>query len=522
MPPREKDPTRQRERIGAAAVEAVHDVMWKAADVLRGPVDATEYKDFVLGLLFVRYLSDVFAERRAELDEELAAEGVPEELRNSLLEDRDEYDSHGILWVPEAARWSRITADWSRPDAGYRLASAVDALMRENIALRDMFPPALLRVDLDSRRLAALVDLIGDPRFISRGRMTARDTLSQVFAYFLASFARDEGKRGAESHTPQSLAQLIVEVLEPYGGRAYDPACGVGDMLVEAALFAETRASREAPAFLSVYGQEKNERTWRLARMNLAIHEVDTVGALGAVPADTFSVDQHPDLRADFVMAHPPFNVSDWVWDAGDSRWTYGVPPSQNANYAWLQHAVAKLARGGTAGVVLANSSMSSTSRAERDIRRGLMEADRVACLVALPSRLFRTTSIPACLWILTEDKSSQGAKDLTDRRGQILFVDARRTGTMADRTERVLTLDDIDRIATSYHAWRGTPSARDAGLVYRDEPGFRRSVDLAAVREQGYALVPGRYVGTASQEPPPRPRERPASLMRNLYAIFD
>ncbi|MFE4333895.1 N-6 DNA methylase [Streptomyces sp. NPDC056831] len=521
MPPREKRPTGQRERIGSAAVEAVHDVMWKAADALRGPVDVAEYKEFVLGLLFVRYLSDAFEERRAELASELAEEGVPGERRSAFLEDRDAYFAHGVFWIPEAARWSRITTDMRHANVGDRLAFAMEAIMRENVALRGILPPVFHRGDLGARRLAALVDLIGDPRFTRSGRMTAQDALSEVYEYFLSYFARAEGKRGGEFHTPQPLAQLIVDILEPYSGRLYDPACGVGGMLVEAAKFTETHASLDSPGLLTVYGQETNERTWRLARMNLAIHGVDT-GDLGVGPADTFGDDQHPGLRADFVMAHPPFNVKDWARDEGDARWTYGVPPRHNANYAWLQHALSKLACGGTAGVVLANGSMSSAPSVERDIRRELVEADHLACLVALPGQLFRTTSIPACLWLLTKDKSSQGSKHLTDRRGQILFVDAREMGTMADRTERVLALDDIARIAGSYHAWRGTPSARAAGLSYEDEPGFRYSADLATVRKHGYALTPWRYVGTARQEPPPGLRERPASLMRNLYAIFD
>lgn len=283
VPPREKRPTEQRERIGAAAVEAVRDAMWKAADALRGPVDVAEHKEFVLGLLFVRYLSDSFEERRAELAEELAAEGVPEERRSALLEDRDAYLERGVFWIPEAARWSRITADIRHPHAGDRLSFAMEAIMRENETLSGVLPPVLHRGDIGRRRLAELVDLIGDPRFTHSGRMTAQDTLSEVYAYFLAYFARAEGKRGGEFHTPQPLAQLIVEILEPYRGRLYDPACGSGGMLVEAAKFADTHAALERPGFLTVYGQEVNERTWRLARMNLAIHGVDT-GDLGAGP----------------------------------------------------------------------------------------------------------------------------------------------------------------------------------------------------------------------------------------------
>lgn len=348
-----------------------------------------------------------------------------------------------------------------------------------------------------------------------------QDVLGEVYEYFLGNFARAEGKRGGEFYTPRSVVQLIVEILEPYEGRVYDPACGSGGMFVQAAKFIEAHRGRSHKADLSVYGQELNERTWRLAKMNLAIHGID--GNLATRWGDTFAEDKHADLKADFVMANPPFNIKDWARDEGDARWKFGVPPKNNANYAWLQHMVSKLGERGTAGIVLANGSMSSQSSGEGEIRQTMVEADLVACMVALPPQLFRTTQIPACLWFLAKDKSPQGAKGLTDRRGQVLFIDVREMGEMVDRTERVLTEADLAKIAGVYHAWRGTASARADGLAYQDESGFCFSADLETVRKQGYILTPGRYVGAveAEEQDAETLAARITSLTEELFELF-
>ncbi|WP_237319142.1 class I SAM-dependent DNA methyltransferase [Streptomyces sp. JJ36] len=509
------------QKVGATGQAEIHDALWRATEKLRGSVDVAAYKEFVLGLLFVRYLSEAFDQRRAELAEELAADGVPEEEGDARLESRDEYTGHGVFWIPREARWSTIRANVSSRNAGDVLDDAMKTITWENPRLAGALPVVFSRDQVDHGRLVELIQFMSDRRFTSTEGRPAPEVWSERFEHFLEYFARAEGKRGGEFHTPHSLAQLIVETLEPYEGRLYDSACGSGSLLVAATRFVERNLGRDHAADLLVHGQDVNERTLRLARMNLAIHGID--GNLGDHPADVFSNDQHPGLAADFVMTHPPFNMSAWPRDENDDRWRHGVPPAANANYAWLQHALWKLAPRGTAGVVLANGSMSSRARPDGEIRRALVEADQLACMVALPSQLFRTTSIPACLWLLAKDKSGQGSKHLADRRGQILFVDARDAGRLVDRTERVLTGDDISKIAGTYHAWRGTASARGAQLTYEDEPGFCFSADSATVREQDYLLTPGRYVGSLPQVPQEPPVSlRPASLMKDLYAIFD
>jgi len=315
--------------------------------------------------------------------------------------------------------------------------------------------------------------------------------LGEVYEYFLEKFARAEGKRGGEFYTPASVVRLLVEVLEPYNGRVYDPCCGSGGMFVQAEKFVLAHQGRRDD--IAVYGQESNERTWRLAMMNLAIHGIS--GNLSKRWADTFYEDKHPDVKADFILANPPFNMSDWARKTDDPRWRYGVPPAGNANFAWLQHIISKLGDRGSAGVVLANGSMSSRQSGEGEIRAAMVEADLVACMVALPPQLFRTTQIPACLWFLAKNKSPQGAKHLTDRRGQVLFIDARATGSLINRTERIFTTEDIGRIAGAYHAWRGTASARATQLDYGDVPGLCYSATTDEIRKNDHMLTPGRYV---------------------------
>ncbi|WLQ34385.1 class I SAM-dependent DNA methyltransferase [Streptomyces castrisilvae] len=515
-------PTDQAELFSASTAKEIQAILWKAADKLRGSIDAAQYKEFVLGLIFLKYVSDAFDERRGELATELADDGITEERMDDFLEDRDEYTGAHVFWVPETARWSWIAANAKSQGVGKLLDDAMDAVMAENPPLKGVLPKIFNRDSIDQKRLAELVDLISDARFGGTEDTPAQDVLGEVYEYFLGNFARAEGKRGGEFYTPRSVVQLIVDILEPYEGRVYDPACGSGGMFVQAGKFIEAHRGRGHKADIAVYGQELNERTWRLAKMNLAIHGID--GNLAPRWGDTFAEDKHADLKADFVMANPPFNIKDWARDESDVRWRYGVPPKNNANYAWLQHMVSKLGERGTAGIVLANGSMSSQSSGEGEIRQTMVEADLVACMVALPAQLFRTTQIPACLWFLAKDKSPQGAERLDDRRGEILFIDARDMGAMADRTERVLTEADLAKIAGTYHAWRGTASAREAGLSYADEPGFCLSADLATVRAHAYALTPGRYVGAveAEEEDGEAMAARINGLTEELYGLFD
>ncbi|MFI1958352.1 type I restriction-modification system subunit M [Streptomyces althioticus] len=515
-------PADQAELFSASTAKEIQDILWKAADKLRGSIDAAQYKEFVLGLIFLKYVSDAFEERRTELAKELAEDGISEEQIGDFLEDRDEYTGAHVFWVPETARWSWIATHAKAQGVGKLLDEAMDAIMRENASLTGVLPKIFNQDRVDQKRLGELVDLISDARFGGSGDKPAQDLLGEVYEYFLGNFARAEGKRGGEFYTPRSVVQLIVEILEPYEGRVYDPACGSGGMFVQASKFIEAHRGKGHKADIAVYGQELNERTWRLAKMNLAIHGID--GNLAARWGDTFADDKHPDLKADFVMANPPFNIKDWSRDETDPRWKYGVPPKNNANYAWLQHMISKLGEKGTAGIVLANGSMSAHSSGEGEIRQALIEADLVACMVALPSQLFRTTQIPACLWFLSKDKSPQGARRLDDRRGEILFIDARSMGEMADRTERVFTEADLRKIADTYHAWRGTASAREAGLTYEDVLGFCYSADLEKVREHGYVLTPGRYVGAveAEEEAAEVVAERISNLTEELYKLFD
>ncbi|MEV7481596.1 type I restriction-modification system subunit M [Streptomyces halstedii] len=517
-----KEPTDQAELFSASTAKEIQAILWKAADKLRGSIDAAQYKEFVLGLIFLKYVSDAFDERRSELATELADDGITEERMDDFLEDRDEYTGAHVFWVPETARWSWIAANAKSQGVGKLLDEAMDAVMAENASLKGVLPKIFNRDNIDQKRLAELVDLISDARFGGTEDKPAQDVLGEVYEYFLGNFARAEGKRGGEFYTPRSVVQLIVEILEPYKGRVYDPACGSGGMFVQAGKFIEAHRGRGHKADIAVYGQELNERTWRLAKMNLAIHGID--GNLAPRWGDTFAADKHADLKADFVMANPPFNIKDWARDEGDARWKFGVPPKNNANYAWLQHMISKLGERGTAGIVLANGSMSSQSSGEGEIRQAMVEADLVACMVALPPQLFRTTPIPACLWFLSKDKSPQGGKRLEDRRGEILFIDARGMGQMVDRTERILTEANLTKIAAVYHAWRGTASAREAGVAYADEPGFCFSADLETVREHGYVLTPGRYVGAVAveEEDAVAGAAKIATLTEELYGLFD
>ncbi|MCY4022192.1 MAG: class I SAM-dependent DNA methyltransferase [Anaerolineaceae bacterium] len=493
-----KDPGEQGEAINGYEAE-----LWKMADALRGSMDAAEYKHVVLGLIFLKYISDAFEERHAFLSQEseLAEGADPEQ--------PDEYRAEGIdlFWVPPEARWANIRNMARQPTIGQIIDSAMDAVERENLALTDVLPKNYARPALDNQRLGQLIDMISNIR-VGDAEARSRDVLGQTYEYFLAEFASAEGKKGGEFYTPRSIVRLLVMMLQPYKGRVYDPCCGSAGMFVQSREFIEAHASGNgnggrARGDISIYGQESNHTTWRLAKMNLAIRGIDGQIAHG----DSFHNDRHPDLRADYILANPPFNVSDWGGERlrEDVRWQFGVPPRGNANFAWVQHILHHLAPRGVAGFVLANGSMSSGQKVESEIRRKLVEADLVDCMVALPGQLFYSTQIPACLWFL-----ARGRK----RRGEILFIDARQMGEMRDRTHRRLTKDDTKRIADTYHAWRkGTDD-------YADEPGFSKSAPLEEVKKHDHVLTPGRYVGMAPQEEDSEPfAEKMTRLVTELQA---
>ncbi|GAB3369890.1 type I restriction-modification system subunit M [Massilia agri] len=505
------------------------DTLWKAADSLRGQMDAAEYKHVVLGLLFLKYISDSFDSRRDDLREELTKDGIKGEQLERLLESRDEYTAERVFWVPPEARWSNLQNQATRADIATLLDDAILAVERDNANLKGKLPRDYARRGIEPVRLTGLVGLIADIGFKgSHGR--ARDMLGRVYEYFLGKFAAAEGKLGGEFYTPRSVVRVLVEMLEPYEGRIYDPACGSGGMFVQSEKFVEAHGGRRTD--VSIFGQESNPTTWRLAHMNLAIHGIEA--KLGEQPADTFLRDQHPDLKADFVLANPPFNVSDWSGQLlrGDKRWDYGDPPVGNANYAWIQHFIHHLAYpngkgGGTAGFVMANGSLSSNTGGEGDIRRKIIEADLVDCIVALPPQLFFTTGIPVCLWFLTRDKTGRNIRRGTPNRpggraGETLFIDARKLGTMQTRVLRVLTgiepaeciegtsdplpASDVGRIVYSYRRWRGEPApewwneVEHGPWVFAPIPGFAKPATIEEIAEHGHVLTPGRYVGAEEQ----------------------
>lgn len=458
--------------------------LWAAVDKMRGHMDAAEYKHVVLGLIFLKYISDSFQARY----DDLAAKQKKE---FTDPEDRDEYAAANIFWIPVQSRWKNIQNNAKKATIGQTVDDAMTAIERENPGLKGVLAKNYSRPALDKHRLGELVDIISK---IGPGDDASRskDILGRVYEYFLARFAAAEGKGGGEFYTPQCVVKILVRMIEPYRGRVFDPCCGSGGMFVQSERFVKEHGGSVGDIVL--YGQESDPMTWRLAKMNLAIRGIDA--NLGPHHADSFRNDQHKDLKADYILANPPFYMSDWGGDRlrNDARWKYGVPPTSNANYAWIQHFAHHLSPTGIAAFVMANGSMSTSTTAEFEIRKNMIEADLIDCMIALPGQLFYTTQIPACLWFLARNKENSKFRD---RRGNTLFVDARKMGTLVDRIHRELSEDDLDRIARTYHAWRGE---KDAGQ-YEDVPGFCKSAATDEIKANGYVLTPGRYVGAEEAE---------------------
>ena len=525
--------------------------LWSAADRLRANLDAAVYKHAVLGLIFLKYVSDSFAARQREIEAQLRdpqsdyfldpaeyggaeSPGYAEAIR-AELEERDYYIEKNVFWVPALARWKTLqdnaklppgseievrngkTTKYKITSTGRLIDDALDAIERENPKLKGVLNKSYTQLQIDPANLSSLIDLIATIPF-EHADLHAKDILGHVYEYFLGQFAMAEGKKGGQYFTPKSIVSLIVEMLEPYHGRVYDPACGSGGFFVQSEKFVESHGGKLGN--LSVYGQESNPTTWRLAAMNMAIRGIDF--NFGKEPANSFTSDQHPDLRADYVMANPPFNISEW-WDAkleGDPRWKFGTPPRGNANFAWIQHMLHHLAPQGSMALLLANGSMSSGSGGEGEIRRALIEADLVECMVALPGQLFTNTQIPACIWFLTKSKAgregSPSRPSFRDRSGQTLFIDSRKLGYMIDRVLRAFTAEDLEKITGTFQKWKR--SAAD----YADVPGFCKSATLEQIAAHGFVLTPGRYVGAEEHEDDSEPFEQKMTrLVTELNSQF-
>lgn len=476
------------------------ETLWKSADKLRGSMDSAEYKYVVLGLIFMKYISDKFETKYEELVEE----------GDGFEEDRDEYEAENIFWVPKEARWSYLKDNAKDPKIGQIIDDAMILIEKENPTLAGVLDKRYARPELDKRRLGELIDLISTIRLHKNGE---KDLLGRVYEYFLGQFASSEGKGGGEFYTPTSVVKTLVEMIEPYKGRIYDPACGSGGMFIQSEKFIEEHAGRIGD--LSIYGQELNATTWKLCKMNLAIRGLD--GNIGPHQADTFHDDLHKTLKADYVLANPPFNISDWGGNklTEDVRWKYGVPPEGNANYAWLEHIVYHLAPNGVAGVVLANGALSSNTSNEGVIRKNLVDAKLVDAIVALPEKLFYSTQIPVSLWILNRNKKDN--PKFREREDEILFIDARNLGTMVDRRHRELSEEDIKKISDTYHNYRNLNGQ------YEDIKGFCKAAKLEEVREHEYVLTPGRYVGIKEQEDDGIPfEEKMKALTSELGELFE
>lgn len=497
--PRKKENTEGTQKQGNGGNLGFESKLWAAADKLRGNMEPSDYKHVALGLIFLKYISDAFeAKRKALLAEDLADP-----------EDPEEYLAENVFWVPKEARWSHLQANAKQATIGKLVDDAMLAIEANNASLKGVLPKDYARPALNKIMLGELIDLISG---IGMGEEADRskDILGRVYEYFLGGFAGAEGKRGGEFYTPRSVVGLLVEMLEPYKGRIYDPCCGSGGMFVQSEKFVEEHGGRIGD--IAIYGQESNYTTWRLCKMNLAVRGIDA--DIRWNNEGSFHKDELKDLRADYILANPPFNISDWGGERlrEDARWKYGVPPVGNANYAWLQHILHHLAPHGTAGVVLANGSMSSAQSGEGEIRRAMVKGDVVDCMIALPGQLFYSTQIPACLWFLARDKK---INKFRDRSAEILFIDARKLGHMVDRTRREFSDEDIAKIAKTYHAWRGEADVGD----YEDIPGFCKAALLEEIREHNHVLTPGRYVGAAAAEENDVPFEERFTELKEILA---
>jgi type I restriction enzyme M protein len=549
--------------------------LWKAADKLRSNLDAANYKHIVLGLIFLKYVSDAFEERQHQLIELFKTDSedniyyLPREDFDSdeayqaalqdELEQLDYYKEQNIFWVPKMARWAFIQETTALPtgsviskdeqgndiklrSVSWLIDNALDEIEKANIKLKGILD-RISRYQLDNDKLIGLINSFSDTSFTNptfngeKLSLHSKDILGHVYEYFLGQFALAEGKQGGQYYTPKSIVTLIVEMLQPYQGRVYDPAMGSGGFFVSSEKFIEEHAKEqhynatEQKKRISIYGQESNPTTWKLAAMNMAIRGIDF--NFGKKNADTFLDDQHPDLRADFVMANPPFNIKDWWHEKleGDVRWQYGTPPQGNANFGWMQHMLHHLAPTGSMGLLLANGSMSSNTNNEGQIRKALIEADLIECMVALPGQLFTNTQIPACIWFLTKDKSNGlvRSEKKRDRRNEFLFIDARNLGYMKDRVLRDFTAEDIAKVADTFHAWQtGEQNEQNeqGETVYQDIPGFCFSASLADIQKHDYVLTPGRYVGAAAQEDDGEPfadkMQRLTAQLKDQFAESD
>ena len=493
----------------ATANIGFEETLWKSADKLRGSMDSSEYKYVVLGLIFVKYISDKFESKYRELVEE--GEGFEE--------DRDEYESENIFWVPKEARWEHIKNNAKNEKIGQIIDDAMILIEHENPTLRGVLEKRYARPEIDKRRLGELIDLISTIKLHENGE---KDLLGRVYEYFLGQFASAEGKNGGEFYTPTCIVKTLVEMIEPYKGRIYDPACGSGGMFIQSEKFVEEHKGRIEN--LSIYGQELNSTTWKLCKMNLAIRNLE--GNIGPHHADTFHNDLHKTLKADFILANPPFNISDWGGDklVDDARWKFGIPPEGNANFAWVQHMVYHLAPNGTAAIVLANGSLSSNTSNEGEIRKNLLNSHLVDAIVALPDKLFYSTGIPVCAWILNRNKKDN--PKFRSRDNEVLFIDARNLGEMIDRRHRELSNEDIKKIAETYHKYRNLGEDEEVkdGKVneYEDIKGFCKIATLDEIREQDFVLIPGRYVGIEDEEDDGIPfEEKMETLTSELGELF-
>jgi len=489
------------EKKGNGANLGFEKQLWAAADKLRGHMDASEYKHVVLGLIFLKYISDAFQSKFKQLE-------ATKDTEYTDPEDRDEYSAANIFWVPKEARWAMLQAGAKQPTIGKLVDDAMVTIEKENPKLKGVLPKDYTRPSLDKHRLGELIDIISKIG-LGDDESRSKDILGRVYEYFLGRFAAAEGKGGGEFYTPQCVVKLLVRMIEPYKGRVYDPCCGSGGMFVQSERFVEEHDGRLGD--IAIYGQESNPTTWRLAMMNLAIRGLDA--NLGGQHADSFHNDLHKDLRANFILANPPFNMSDWGGERlrEDSRWKHGIPPVNNANYAWIQHFIHHLSPKGIAGFVMANGSMSTNTASEGKIRKSIIEADLVDCMIALPGQLFYTTQIPVCLWFAARNKKNG---KFCNRSGRTLFIDARKMGTLMDRTHRDFSEEEIDKITATYHAWRGEEGTED----YEDVPGFCKSATIDQIKEHGYVLTPGQYVGTAEIEDDGIPFEVKMTELSNRF----